>query len=181
MPLKTRKMRQLLLLRHAKAAPPNGLEDLDRPLAKDGRIAAGRMADYLAQEQLFPDLALVSSARRTRETWEAVLGKLGPLPVRFESRIYEAPAEHLLAVVGEVEAAMRAVLIVGHNPGLDELAKLLVAYGDRYAFARLGQGFPTAGLAVIGFDSEDWASIKPGLGRLERFVTPDSVPERHPE
>lgn len=170
-------MRRLVLLRHAQAAPPGGLDDIDRPLAKQGRAAAARIAAYLADQKLLPDLALVSTARRTRETWEPVHAKLGDLPVRFEARIYEAPAERLLAILQEVKGEMRGLLMIGHNPGFDELAKLLVAYGDRYASAQLGKGFPTAGLAVIDFEADDWASVKPGLGRLERFVTPESLGE----
>jgi phosphohistidine phosphatase len=65
--------------------------------------------------------------------------------------------------------------MIGHNPGFEELARLLVGYGDRYAFARMGQKFPTAALAVLDFDAEDWRDLKPGSGRLERFVTPASL------
>jgi phosphohistidine phosphatase len=168
-------MRRLILLRHAKAAAPGGGSDVDRPLAKRGTAAADRMAAYLAVEQLLPDLVLVSPARRTRETYERVASKLGEAPVRFEPRIYEALAERLLAVLREAEPGSRGVLMIGHNPGLEALARLLVGYGDRYAFARMGQKYPTAGLAVIDFDGEDWRGLKPGSGRLERFVTPKSL------
>src|SRR3954469_21252229 len=168
-------MRRLILLRHAKAAPPGGGSDMDRPLAKRGKAAADRMAAYLAAEQLLPDLVLVSPARRTRETFERVASKLGEAPVRFEPRIYEASAERLLAILREAEPGSRGVLIIGHNPGLETLARLLVGYGDRYAFARMGQKYPTAGLVVIDFDGEDWRELKPGSGRLERFVTPKSL------
>ena len=170
-------MRRLMLLRHAKAAPPDGLADLDRPLTKRGKAAAARMAAYLEAEQLFPDLALVSPARRTRETWDPVPSRLSDVPVRFESRLYEAPAERLFALVREVEPGVRGLLMIGHNPGFEDLAKLLVGYGDRYAFARMGQNFPTAALAVIDVDGEDWSGLKPGSGRLERFVTPNSLGE----
>jgi phosphohistidine phosphatase len=168
-------MRRLMLLRHAKAAPPDGLKDLDRPLAKRGKAAAERMAAYLADEQLFPDLAVVSPARRTRETFAPVASKLGEVPVRFEPRLYEASAERLLAVAREAEPGVAGLLMIGHNPGFQELARMLVGYGDRYAFARMGQKYPTAALAVIDFDGEDWRGLKAGSGRLERFVTPASL------
>jgi phosphohistidine phosphatase len=168
-------MRRLLLLRHAKSDWPKGMLDIDRPLAPRGRDAAPRMGDYLRGEQLLPDLALVSPARRARETWDLVSPALGQVEARFEPRIYEAPPERLLAVVREVEPAIRTLLLVGHNPGFADLAKRLVGHGDRYAFARMAQKFPTAGLAVIDFSADDWADAGPGEGRLDRFVTPKSL------
>src|SRR3712207_3973487 len=113
-------MRRLMLLRHAKAAPPDGMADIDRPLAERGRQALPHVAAHLADEQLFPDLALVSTARRARETWDAVAPRLGDVPVRFEPRIYEAPPERLLAVVRNVEPEVRTLLMVGHNPGVED-------------------------------------------------------------
>jgi phosphohistidine phosphatase len=168
-------MRRLMLLRHGKAAPPDVVADIDRPLAPRGREALQRIAAHLAGEQLIPDIALVSTARRTRETWEVVAPMLGDVPARFESRIYEAPADRLLTVVREVEDAVRTLLMVGHNPGFADLAKLLVGHGDRYAFARMALRYPTASLAVLDFAAEDWREAKPGTGRLDRFVTPKSL------
>ena len=168
-------MRRLMLLRHGKATSPDATKDMDRPLAARGREAVPRIAAHLADEQLFPDLALVSPAQRARETWELVEPALGPVPARFELPIYEAPPERLLAVIRGVEPAVRTLLLVGHNPGFEDLARLLVGHGDRYAFARMAKKYPTAGLAVIDFDIEDWAAVKPGLGRLDRFVTPKSL------
>jgi len=168
-------MRRLILLRHAKSAHPGATPDLDRPLAPRGRDAAALMGRYLADEQLFPDLALVSPARRTRETWDLVAPALGDVPVRFEPRIYEAPAERLLTAVREVEAAVRSVLMVGHNPGFAELAARLVGHGDRYAFARLAQKFPTAAVAVLDLPGEGWRDAAPGSARLDRFVTPKAL------
>ena len=168
-------MRRLLLLRHAKSSWPADAGDLDRPLAGRGREAAPRMAAYMADEGLLPDLALISPARRTRETWDLVQPRLGDVPMRVEARIYEAPAARLLDVVREAEAEARALLLVGHNPGFEELAKLLVGHGDRYAFARLTQKYPTAGLAVIDFAVESWGEVAPRGGRLDRFVTPKSL------
>jgi phosphohistidine phosphatase len=168
-------MRRLLLLRHAKSASPDGVRDHERPLAPRGRKAAPLMAAYLRDEQLFPDLALVSSSRRTRETWDLVRPALGEVETRFEPRIYEAPSERLLAVLREVPPSVRTLMIVGHNPGSADLARLLIGHGDRYAYARMAHKFPTAGLAVIDFATDGWAEVKPGGGRLDRFVTPKSV------
>jgi phosphohistidine phosphatase len=168
-------MRRLMLLRHAKAAPADGTADIDRPLVERGRQALPRVAAHLADEQLIPDLAVVSTARRARETWDVVAPTLGDVPARFEPRIYEAPADRILKVVREVESQVRTLLMVGHNPGFEDLAKLLIGHGDRYAFARMARRYPTAGLAVLDFAAEDWGEVKPGTGRLDRFVTPKSL------
>ena len=168
-------MRRLMLLRHAKSAHPSGESDIDRPLAPRGREAAPRIATYLREEGLFPDLVLVSSARRTRETWELVRPALGDVEMRIEPRIYEAPSERLLAVVREVGPDVRSLLMIGHNPGFADLAKWLVGDGDRQALSRLARKYPTAGLAVIDFPVDSWARVDGRGGRLDRFVTPKSL------
>jgi phosphohistidine phosphatase len=164
-----------MLLRHAKSARPVGVADMDRPLAARGRDAAPRMGRYLAEEGLLPDLVVVSAARRTRETWELVEPHVDATEIRFDARIYEAPASRLLAVVRASPSSARSVLMIGHNPGFEDVAKLFVGHGDRYAFARLTQKYPTAGLAVIDFDRENWSEIAPRSGKLDRFVTPKSL------
>lgn len=164
-------MLRLMLLRHAKSDWPDGVADIDRPLARRGREAAPRMGAYMADEGLHPDLVLVSPARRARETWDLVAPALGEVETRSEPRIYEAPAERLLQVVREAGRA-RGLMLVGHNPGFEDLARRLVGHGDRYAYARLAQKYPTAGLAVIDFPAQTWAEAAERGGRLDRFVTP---------
>jgi phosphohistidine phosphatase len=166
---------RLLLLRHGKAAWPDGVDDMDRPLARRGREAARRMGAYLAEEGLVPDLALVSPARRTEETWALAKPALAGVPARSEPRIYEAPAERLMSVVAGVEPAVGTLLLVGHNPGLEELLRLLIPAEERYAQARLRSKFPTAGLAVVDVRSSRWDEIARGAGSLQRFVTPRSL------
>jgi phosphohistidine phosphatase len=168
-------MRRLMLLRHAKSARPPGVADIDRPLAPRGRDAAARMGAYLRDEALVPDVALVSSSRRTRETWDLVAPALDGVEARFEPRIYEAPEARLLAVLREVEPEVRTLLMIGHNPGFEDLAARLVGGGDRSASERLSEKFPTAALAVIDFEADSWAEVAAGAGRLERFVTPKSL------
>jgi len=168
-------MLRLLLLRHAKAAWPAGILDVDRPLAQRGQAAALLMGSYLKKERLEPDLAIVSSARRTQETWERVQPYLGEIEMRPDGRIYEAPVSRLVEVVREVEPGIRTLLVIGHNPGFEDLAKLLIGEGDMDGILRLGQKYPTAGLAVIDFALERWADVAHKSGRLERFVTPKSL------
>lgn len=168
-------MLRLLLLRHAKAASPAGVLDLDRPLAQRGQEASAVMANYIKSEFLAPDLALVSPARRTQETWEIVHPIIGEVPSRHDGRIYEAPFARLLTVLQEVEADARTVLMIGHNPGFEDLASFLIGEGDMEGIMRLGSKYPTAGLAVIDFSVESWSEVKRKSGRLERFVTPKSI------
>ena len=168
-------MRRLILLRHAKSSRPAGVEDFERPLAPEGSETAPRMGAYLRDEGLFPDLALVSSSRRTRETWDCVRPALGDVEVRFDPRIYEAPPERLLAVLRETGPETRSVIMIGHNPGFEELARHLVGHGDRYAMARMNEKFPTSAVAVIDFAVEDWRDVDFRRGRLDRFVTPKSL------
>jgi phosphohistidine phosphatase len=168
-------MLRLLLLRHAKAGSASGTMDLDRPLSQRGQGAAALMGGYLKNEGLAPDLVLVSPARRTQETWDLVRPLLGDAKTREDERIYEAPALRLLGVVQETGPEVRTLLMIGHNPGFEDLAKLLSGDGDPDAIGRLGRKYPTAGLAVIDFPQESWAEVQPGAGRLERFTTPKSL------
>ncbi|WP_439496709.1 SixA phosphatase family protein [Bosea sp. (in: a-proteobacteria)] len=171
-------MRRLLLLRHAKSNWSTGSTDRERPLAARGREAAPVMGRYLAEEMLLPDLVLVSPARRTTETWELVGPMLSERPgSHLEPRIYEAKPERLLEVVKETEANVRTLLLIGHNPGFEELAAKLAGHGDRYAAARMAQKYPTCGLAVLDFAVEDWRDVVARSGRLDRFVTPASLGE----
>ena len=136
-------MRRLILLRHAKAVPHGVVPDFDRSLTDQGREDARRMGAYLAQENLFPDLAAISSAKRTRETYDLVSQDWAHRPpVRQEPRIYEATASMLLSLMRQTPDHVTTLISVGHNPGFAELAVQLVGYGDRYAFARMTQKFP---------------------------------------
>jgi phosphohistidine phosphatase len=164
--------RRLILLRHAKSAWPTGVEDHDRPLAKRGEKTAPMVGAYLAREKLLPSLVLVSTARRTQETWKIVRG---PLPhsvaKRDDKNLYEAPTVRLLGIIQAVEPTVATLMLIGHNPGLQDLALELAGSGDEAAHAAMAEKFPTAALAVIDFR----ADITPGSGNLERFVTPGSL------
>jgi phosphohistidine phosphatase len=168
-------MLRLLLFRHAKAAWPAGVPDHDRPLARRGREAAVRMAHYLKDEDLRPDLVLVSPARRTMETWDLVRPVLGEIEIRPDRRIYEAPVGRLLAVLHEVRPEARTLMMIGHNPGFEDFAAFLAGDGDRDSILRMGQKYPTAGIAVIDFPNRSWSDVARKSGRLERFATPKAL------
>ncbi len=164
-------MRRLILLRHAKSDRPPGVRDLDRPLNKRGRRAAPAVGARLAEVGLRPDVALVSSAARTRETWAAVKEALGHPPEEIVPEIYEAAPEQILAAVRGAPEEAGTILVVGHNPGIGDLAAMLVGAGPKGLRALLATEFPTAAFAVIAFDGP----IAPGRGRLEHFVRPRDI------
>ena len=169
-------MKRLLLLRHAKSARPAGVADHERPLAARGRDDARSMGRYLAEETFLPDLALVSTSTRTRETIGILAQELRETPVtRFEHRLYDASATRMLAVIAETAPEIDTLLVIGHNPGMAELAQFLAGHGDRYAFARMRVKFPTCGLAVLDLPGNDWQAPASGSARLDRFVTPKSL------
>jgi phosphohistidine phosphatase len=167
---------RLMLFRHAKAEKGRpGMRDRDRPLDTRGLKDAPRMGVYMARHGLIPELALVSPALRTRETWDGLASALPALPVTFEDNLYETGADDILAAIKAVETPVSALLVVGHNPGLHEIARLLIASGDVEARERLNEALPTSGLAVIDFAFAGWEKLHPRSGRLERFVTPKSL------
>jgi len=167
-------MRRLLLLRHAKSDWTGiGLKDQDRGLASRGRDSAPRIGAYMAHHALIPDLVLSSTATRARDTWSLVAEAFRkPPPVSYEERLYETAPKAILDVIQSIRANVHVLLVVGHNPGLRDLAELLIASGDVDARQRLLEKFPTAGLAVIDFAVDDWAKLHPKSGRLDRFVAP---------
>ncbi len=167
-------MRKLYLLRHAKSSWTRPLpEDHDRPLARRGRIASRRVADYLSHRHPPPDLVLASTAVRTLETAHRVgAGWNPPPPVMELPSLYLAPSGDMLKCIHAVNGAP-VLMLVGHNPGMADLATLLV--GDDPAF---GGKFPTGGLAIFNFSVDDWAQADTGTGRLEIFVTPRQLAGR---
>lgn len=172
-------MRRLLLFRHAKAERPEpGGRDLERTLSDRGREQAPIIGAFIGRHRLIPDHVVVSTSRRTRETWELAASALGATPtIAFDERIYEAAAEKILAVVKETPNTAASLLIVGHNPGLHELARLLIASGEPELREQLNEKLPTSGLVVIDFAVDAWDQIHRRSGRLEVFVTPRMLAE----
>ncbi len=166
-------MRRLILLRHAKTerGEPGG-RDRDRKLTKRGRTDAPVIGAYMAHHGLVPDLVLVSPAARAQETWALILPAFAKAPrIVKDERIYNASAERLFAVIAETGKA-HSLLVVGHNPGLQDIAVQLMATGDVEARERVTEKLPTSGLVVIDFSIDDWSRLHPHSGRLERFVSP---------
>ena len=174
-------MKTLCLLRHALASRRSDLQDVDRPLAPDGRKAAHGVAQVIHTENLVPGLVLCSGARRARETWEIVAAHLDPDAARrvaldLRDDLYLASEDRLLKELRGLPDASNAVLVIAHNPGLHRLAGGLAGPASRQdALVAMSRGYPPAGLAVLGFQAERWAEIAPGGGRLERFLAPSGA------
>lgn len=169
-------MKTLILLRHAKSdwADPT-LADHDRPLAARGRDAAPKMGAWLKTHGPRPELVLCSTATRARQTLALALEALGDTPeTRFDRGLYLAGGAGVLARLRQAPDAAGTVMVVGHNPDLEQLARRLATTGDKTALARLAEKYPTAGLAVIELPVERWAEAGDG-GRLVAFETPKSA------
>lgn len=165
----------LILFRHAKSSWSDNVEDHERPLADRGRKAAPIMAKWLATRGLKPTVALVSTARRTQETWALIAPELGRIAKRDVAEIYEASAERILDAIHAVEPSVESLLVVGHNPGLEDLARLLMKGDGGAAGARLRKKFPTAAIAVLSLPVDDWTEVRPHIADLTDFVTPKSL------
>ena len=178
--------RTLVLFRHAKSAWPD-VADHDRPLARRGIQAAPVMGRWLREAGLRPGQVLCSTARRARETWQfAQAGLAATPPVTFDARIYEADATDLLALIREVPPATGTLLLIGHNPAIEDLARLLAAAPGAAAgsgpggsrpgdLERMRAKFPTAAIAVLQ-PAGTWHGLAKSRARLTAFVTPRDLP-----
>jgi len=168
-------MRQLLVLRHAKSSRDDPkLDDYDRPLGSRGLKTAPLMGQELARRGWLPDLALVSPALRTRDTWRLVAAELPKhVPAEFTEELYEAAPAAILARVRQAKAA--SLLVVGHNPGLQNFALRLAGAGsDADMFEKIEAKFPTAALARFTV-KDDWVNLDFGGAKLTHFVRPKDL------
>jgi phosphohistidine phosphatase len=133
------------------------------------------MGEWMRKAGLKPDLILCSDAKRARETWAELAETLrSAAPVLFERGLYMASGKALLHRLQRLAGSVGSVLVIGHNPGLEEVARML-ADGTGEALERLQQKFPTAALARLDFAVEDWNKLRPGSGRLALFVAPGNL------
>jgi phosphohistidine phosphatase len=165
-------MAKLILLRHAKAAPASpGQSDFDRPLTDRGRRDAGRMGAALGG--LAIDLALVSAAQRTRETFDLAKAEMKSAPRAEITRdLYLSGAKKLIRRLAETPAEIETLLVVGHNPDLHEVALWLAGKDERKEAMMLRAKFPTAAVAVFSLELASWTDLDPSAARLKCFATP---------
>jgi phosphohistidine phosphatase len=176
-------MRQLLLLRHAKSSWDNkAVSDQDRPLNARGRRAAALLRRAMQDLGLAPDMVMLSTSRRTQETLAALEPWDDAPLIEPMAALYLATARQLLEALHQVPETVRSVMLIGHNPGLHELAMLLV--GDKGAAAgpasdtavgRLTVGYPTGALAEFSI-AGPWWQLGAGGGQLIRFLRPRDLP-----
>jgi len=172
-------MHQLILLRHAKAAPAGGgLVDHDRPLTDTGRAAASTLGQAMRRAGLAPEVVLVSTALRTQQTLEGLEGadvwdewpNIESLPA-----LYMAPPAIILDALRELPETVRSALVIGHNPGLHELALSLAGpLRSRPELERIDDGYPTGTLSEFTVP-HSWRQLKAGGAALTRFLTPKDL------
>lgn len=166
-------VRHLHLLRHAKSSwADEELSDHDRPLSGRGRRACNLLAGHLASSGIAPDLVLASPARRAAETVEGISGAFRPhIPIWTDERLYTAEAADLAAVIAEVPDMARSVLLVGHNPAIEDLAEQLIDDHSSEAAIALRHKYPTGALASFEVRAP-WTALTNGGTRLRSFVRP---------
>lgn len=176
-------MKRLILLRHAKSSwTDSSLDDHARPLSPRGVRAAPAMARWLADEGWVPDRVLSSDATRTRQTWDLVsetwAARSIPLPeVGFRPGLYLASPRRILGVLAQEGGDATTVLVVGHNPGLHDLARTLMVPGSAKSQERLDRKFPTGAAAILEFSADRWNHLAVSEGRLVAFMRPKDLPE----
>ena len=164
-------MKKLLLLRHAKSSwEDTSLPDFERPLNERGLRAAPLVGEFMRKQRLRPDMVLCSPAKRTRETIALVLETAGiTTELRYDERIYEASVMRLLEIVSQIDDDKMEVMLVGHNPGMENLLERLTGETER---------MPTAALALITLNAEKWSEAEAQGGRLERLVKAKELAKR---
>ena len=163
-------MPELLILRHAKSDWSTGETDFERPLNARGKRDAARMGKWLGDEDLLPDFLVSSPAKRARKTALKVARAMdfAETDIHWEASIYEATVAQLLGVLRQCPSSARRVLLIGHNPGLEQLLASLCPEVSTPADGKL---LPTATLAQLHF-SDNWTALRAGVGTLQRIVRP---------
>jgi phosphohistidine phosphatase len=167
-------LKKLILLRHAKSGWDDPVpRDFDRPLNGKGLRAARAIGRFARDAGIAFDAVLASPAVRVTETIGEFADGYGRIPQpSYDRRIYLASAQTLLEVIQEIDDRSRTVMMVGHNPGLEDLVFLLVPEGEDEAREQVEEKYPTASIAEISLDIEHWANAEIGSGTLDRFTRP---------
>jgi phosphohistidine phosphatase len=169
-------MKTLYVLRHAKAErDSDSRHDFDRPLAKRGWRDGEAVGREMRELGLEPDAVLASPAKRAAETVEAIARGYGPLTPSYEPRIYDAPVDRLLDVVRDADDVVQRLLLVGHNPGLENLILRLSGDDSCDHRDRVAEGFPTAALAVLQLPAQKWADVEPASGKIAHLIVPKEL------
>jgi phosphohistidine phosphatase len=166
-------MRRLFLVRHAKAEPAVGRVDYERKLTERGRTDAKRVAAALAARRILPDLLIHSGAARAKETAEIFAAAWrGNVELQEDAGLYDASLATLLDHTRALADAHKHVGLVGHNPGLGELATALIGSGAEPEVRRLVAKYPTGAVAVLDFSIQRWEGVERNSAMLALYLTP---------
>ncbi len=168
-------MKTLSILRHAKSSWSDlALPDFERPLAPRGWKAAPLMGRHMRSIGLSPDKVLCSTAVRTRETANLALAEVGArdLPIVYDAAIYEASAPALMERLRRLEPEIDHLLMIGHNPGLQDLILSLTGERLEGPYATIADKLPTGALVVVDLTIDDWSQVGRGCGTVRHFATP---------
>ncbi|MGG5172699.1 SixA phosphatase family protein [Pseudarthrobacter sp. J1738] len=167
-------IKRLVILRHAKADWPTGVDDHNRPLEERGHRDAPMAGRWLVEHGVIPDFILCSSALRTRQTCTWVCNELGdkaPTP-KLENGLYSASATRMLTVINHVPDTVTTLMVISHMPGVQELVLHLASReSDQDAYMDLASGYPTTGLAVLELE-KSWAELDGADAKLTHFAVP---------
>lgn len=169
-------MKTFLVLRHAKASQesPTGA-DFDRPLAERGWVDGRSIGSEMRHRGLHPDAVVASPAMRVIETLAAVAEGYGPLEAEFDKRIYDNSPEMLLGIVQDTGDEVQRLLLIGHNPGLQELLlRLTIDDADGLRVDVAGK-FPTAAIAAVELPIDEWRDLRAGTGRITSLIRPGDL------
>jgi phosphohistidine phosphatase len=165
-------VRTIFLLRHGKSSwSDSSVADIDRPLAPRGERASRRIAKYMRRKRIHPALVLCSTSLRTRQTLETIEPSLGKsCSIQLVAELYTASEQELRERLRALPDSVASVMLIGHNPALQDLALVLASRGaDR---PKLEQKFPTAALATLVVDINSWADLTPGDVELVDYIVP---------
>ncbi|WP_037493986.1 SixA phosphatase family protein [Sneathiella glossodoripedis] len=170
----------LTLMRHAKSSWEDySQSDLDRPLAPRGKKAAPKMGQYLYENSLSPDLVICSPAQRTRETLSRLQTAFpDPLPVKYDKMVYSAGMGHgLIPLLHNMSDELQHIMILGHNPAMQELSLALISWTDDQEETRqkILRKFSTGAITSMQFEGDSWSAVNLGKGRLSHFASPKQL------
>lgn len=168
-------MKRLTVLRHAKSSwDDHSLDDFNRPLNDRGWKAARRIGKEMKHRNMRFDFAVASTAARVRETIDGLIETYGQpdFPIHFDARIYMASTDTLMEVVRDIPSDAERALLVGHNPGLEQLIVALTQDDHDGLRARVEGKYPTAALAVMKLDIASWGDLEPASGKLTELILP---------
>jgi len=169
-------MKKLYLLRHAKSDYPAGVDDHERPLNTRGRNDSLKMGKYLKENNILPQKIISSDAKRTTETINNIIKSAAiDIKAEFTSGLYLATPGEMLKQIAKTSEDIESLMVVSHNPGTEQLAKILTRSGTPEAISLIKLKYPTCGLTILTINAESWEKIEPACAFMEDFIVPKII------